>query len=108
LHFRVFGDFDADGRSDITVWRPGSGVWYGLNSSVRGSFFDTQWGFSTDKPTPGDFDGDGITDIAVWRPSSGIWYVLPSSLPGAYTATQWGISTDVPISPLTGIQRLIP
>ena len=26
-------DFDGDGRSDLTVWRPASGMWFWLTSS---------------------------------------------------------------------------
>ena len=50
-------DFDGDGRSDATVFRPGNGVWYSLfaNGSGRG----LQWGGASDVPAPGDYDGDG-------------------------------------------------
>ncbi|MGA2261523.1 MAG: FG-GAP-like repeat-containing protein [Acidobacteriota bacterium] len=90
-------DYDDDGKTDIGVWRPDTGVWYTLPSSAPGSWASTQWGLSTDIPIPGDYDGDGKTDIAVWRPSSGFWYILPSSAPGTYMVRQWGLSTDIPV-----------
>jgi hypothetical protein len=91
-------DFDADGMQDITVFRPGDGVWYMLTSSNPGSYRSTQWGLPSDLPLAGDYDGDGMTDIAVWRPESGTWFILRSSQPGNYLITQWGISTDIPVA----------
>ena len=85
-------DFDGDGRSDISVFRPSDAVWY-LNRSGSG-FTAAQFGLSTDKITPADFDGDGKTDIAVYR--DGIWYWLRSSDNG-FQAVQFGLASDKPI-----------
>jgi hypothetical protein len=93
----------SDGKTDITVKRPPTGVWFTLSSASPGTYTGTQWGLSDDIPVPSDFDGDGKTDIAVWRPNTGIWYVMSSSSPGTYTGTQWGASTELPISSITGI-----
>ena len=72
-------DFDGDGKSDISVFRPnGSNPsnWYVLNSS-NNSFTVNQFGIGTDKIAPADYDGDGKTDISVYR--NGVWYILNSS-----------------------------
>ncbi|MET9631623.1 S8 family serine peptidase [Lentzea sp. NPDC006480] len=79
------GDYNGDGTTDLTVWRPSEGNWY-----VRG-ISTTQWGIGADIPVPGDYNGDGVTDFAVWRPSEGNWY-----LRGIGTV-QWGIAGDIPV-----------
>lgn len=83
-------DFDGDGRSDISVFRPTDRVWY-LDRSTNG-FFATQFGLLTDKITPADYDGDGKTDIGVYR--DGSWYWLNSS-DGVFNAYEFGLAGDV-------------
>ena len=68
-------DFDGDGKSDISVFRPSDAVWY-LNNSSAG-FTAVNWGLATDKLVPADYDGDGKTDVAVYR--DGVWYLLRST-----------------------------
>lgn len=70
-------DYDDDGKTDLSVFRPSQGAWY-LQQSTTG-FFGMLFGFSTDKIAPADYDGDGKTDIAVFRPSDQRWYIANSS-----------------------------
>ena len=56
-------DFDGDGRSDVSVFRPSNGVWYLLNSNT--GFTSVPFGISTDKIVPADYDGDGKTDVSI-------------------------------------------
>lgn len=88
-------DFDGDGKTDITIWRPTDSFWYSIHS-LTGSVVSTSWGTTGDIEVPGDFDGDGKTDVAVFRPSNGFWYVI-SSLNGAVTHTQFGTVGDIPV-----------
>lgn len=91
---RLF-DFDGDGKSDVSVFRPSSGNWF-IQNSGNGSYNFQLFGVTGDMITPADFDGDGKTDIAVWRPSNGAWYRLNSSN-GTFTAEIFGANGDFPV-----------
>ena len=43
-------DTNGDGRADIAIFRPSTGVWYMLRSTA--GFAAMQFGISTDIPTP--------------------------------------------------------
>ena len=85
-------DFDGDGKTDVSVFRPGEGNWYVRRSSAN-DFSVTNFGISTDKLAPADYDGDGKTDIAVFR--DGTWYWLNSSN-NQFRAVQFGVASDKP------------
>lgn len=87
------GDFDGDGTSDQTVFRPSDGGWFTRLS--RGGARVTIWGGSTDIPVPGDYDGDGVTDTAVYKPSNGTWYVAATRW--GWLQVQWGLPGDVQV-----------
>jgi subtilisin-like proprotein convertase family protein len=98
--FFVPGNYDADNKTDVAVWRPASQGYYILQSqtgTLRAEFF----GLSGDDPrVVGDYDGDGKDDIAVYRAgaSSGqpsFWY-WRTTLAGPVFAAQWGQNGDFP------------
>ena len=88
-------NFDADGISDVAVFRPSTGVWYALNST-NGAAQIIPFGSNGDKIVPGDYDADGIADFAVFRPSTGVWYIQKST--GGYIILPFGINGDIPVS----------
>jgi Tol biopolymer transport system component len=78
-------DFDGNGTTDFSVFRPSSGTWFVHNGAAA------IWGTSGDIAVPGDYDGNGTTDFAVFRPSTGIWDVHNGA------SAQFGTSGDIPV-----------
>lgn len=89
----TIADFDGDGKSDLSVFRPATGAWYNLLSGPNQTSA-VNWGANGDKIVPGDYDGDGKTDLGVFRPPTGTWYVLRST--AGMLTQNWGASTDLP------------
>ena len=103
----VSGDFDGDGKLELTVFRPATGEWYIRYSlSGYGASAVFQWGTAGDVPIGADFDGDGRADLTVFRPSTGEWFIRYSSTGYSITTSaryQWGLAGDLPIAAdLTG------
>ena len=82
-------DFDGDGDTDISVFRPSTGTWFAKDGAT------SAWGAAGDIPVPGDYDGDRITDVAIFRPDTGLWAIDGSA--GVDTFVTYGIATDVPV-----------
>ena len=88
-------DYDADGRADVSVFRPSENKWYILRSSDS-TVLQPIFAIAGDIPVPADYDGDEKTDIAIYRPSNGAWWYL-SSINGAQINVNWGGEAgDVP------------
>jgi len=97
--FSAPGDYDGDGKTDVTAVRKNSGTlsWYILKSS-DGQLQTVNFGATeTDLPTQNDYDGDGKTDVSVWRETNGTFHVLKST-DNALLTTQWGFTSDSPIA----------
>ncbi len=100
LFNRTISDFDGDGKTDVSVYRPSDGNWY-LSRSTAG-FSAIHWGGNAgDVLVPGDYDGDGKADFAIWRPSDTPnvtdFYVLNSN---GFTVSGYshGATTDIPVT----------
>ena len=92
----VGGDYDGDGYTDYTVFRPSNGYWYVRSSAVGSQISAVQWGTSGDQPVPADYDYDGITDTAIYRPSTGTWWIRRSS-DNTFFGVAFGAAGDVPV-----------
>lgn len=97
-------DLDGDGRSDLIVYRPGSGSWFiryssqGYNAATAAM---VQWGLPGDVPISADFDGDGKIELTVFRPATAEWFIRFSSQGhsvASYALYQWGLPGDVPLA----------
>ncbi len=87
-------DFDGEGKTDISIFRPAVAEWW-INRSLDGGTFAAQFGSSGDIPVPADFTGDGRNEVAFYRPSNGSWYVLRSE-DFSYYSFPFGVTSDVP------------
>ncbi len=111
VHFRVRSDIDAEGRSDLVVFRPSVAAWFASKSSTDyTTSLGKAWGAPGDVPLSGDLDGDGQMDLIVYRPAYGVWFALTSSTnydPGSYFVKGWGAPGDIPLSgDLDGDRRM--
>jgi CSLREA domain-containing protein len=88
-------DFDGDGKTDASIFRPSDGTWWYTRSS-DGQVPVFQFGQSTDTIAAADFTGDGKTDVAFFRPSTGQWFVLRSE-DSAFYAFPFGTNGDIPM-----------
>jgi uncharacterized delta-60 repeat protein len=93
-------DYDSDGRADVSVFRPESGVWHLLQS--QSGYAAPQFGVATDKLVPADYDGDGKTDLAVFRenpsdPGKAKFFIFQSSN-NQLKEEQLGSTGDIPVS----------
>ncbi len=91
----IVSDFDGDGRTDFSVFRPTTGDWV-VEKSSDNVETTLNWGLPGDITTPGDYDGDGKSDHAIFRPSTGNWWFVMSSN-GSRPTVNFGLNGDVPV-----------
>jgi len=91
---KAVADFDGDGRTDVSIFRPSVGEWWHQRSfdSVVGA---GQFGQIGDQVVAADFTGDGKTDVAFFRPSNGNWFILRSE-DNSYFSVPFGSTGDIP------------
>jgi hypothetical protein len=97
---RVRADFNGDGVTDMSVFRPSDTTWYAQNSSAVTTYTSRTFGLATDTLVPGDYDGDRKTDFAVYRSSATAgtpdFFVFRSS-DNTLQGAEWGTTGDIPV-----------
>ena len=103
------GDVDGDGKADLVVFWPTTGVWYIARST--GGVTVATWGVTGDTPLLADFNGDGQQDPAIYRPAPASGLSLTRVAPGRSSAGAarptfrcrvTGTATAMPIRPSSG------
>lgn len=94
----VRADYDGDGKTDLSIFRPGSGTFW-VNRSTDGPGA-IQWGASGDYAMGGDVNGDRETDLIINRPTAptepaDFWVLQTPSL--SFTGYAWGVPGDKPM-----------
>jgi hypothetical protein len=92
---KTVADFDGDGRSDLSIFRPSAGEWW-FQRSFDSVVSAAQFGQAGDLVASADFTGDGRTDVAFFRPSTGQWFILRSE-DGSFLAFPFGSTGDIPM-----------
>jgi subtilisin-like proprotein convertase family protein len=89
----VTDDFDGDGKSDPTVYRPSNALW-SIAQTTAGPrtnvFLPTP--SPVDVPLRGDFDGDGRSDLVIFNPDTATFTSQRSTL-GLSNPQQYGWPT---------------
>jgi len=90
LGHKATADYDSDGKTDISIYRPSEGIWYMLRSET--GFTAVRFGLAEDRIVSEDYDGDGTADVAVFR--EGTWFILRSR--DGFFAAHFGSPGDIP------------
>jgi len=100
----VLNDFNADGKSDLAIFDPSTGGWFGRAVSGETLVPGVLWGYKGVKPVPGDFNGDGASDLSVYDLKTGLWYIYAmgsknKGMPMGILANgvQWGFAGAIPV-----------
>lgn len=93
----VRADYDGDGRTDVSIWRPSTGTFW-VNRTTDGPA-GIQWGANGDYAMGGDTNGDRKTDHIINRPTTPIepadfWILHSPSY--AFIGYAWGVPGDKP------------
>lgn len=96
---RSSSDFDADGRTDMTVYRPSDGNWY-TYESANDQVSIIKFGINGDIPVAGAFLNVAVkADNVIYRPSTGVWYIrYTHSQIHPVSIYQFGLPGDIPVT----------
>jgi hypothetical protein len=88
-------DYDVDGMTDLSVFRPVTGTWY-VDGTTRGTI--RQWGANGDVPMVVSNSGSTPVILSVYRPSDNVFYGQSYSNPDESGAFRFGTAGDIPVT----------
>ncbi len=89
-------DFDADGRADLFLVEPQSGLWFGaLGGRGDSSYVPGQWSVAGE-PIAADLNGDGRSDLFVYDASTGEWLQAMNMPNGRFITYNGRLAARVP------------
>jgi len=89
-------DFDADRRSDLTIYRPSTHTFWSYSPGAN-TMTPVVSGSPGVIPRPADIDGDSKVDAVTWHPTTGLW-TLPHSAWGFVVTVTHGSPGDIALS----------
>ena len=96
------GDFDGDGREDLTTFNPTSGQFTNRQSSNL-NFSQVSVGSLGNVPATGDFNGDGKTDFASFNRATGVWTLNINGDESTQSMSSLGVGGKVGLIPIPAI-----
>ncbi len=91
------GDFNGDGRTDLSIFRPSTAQWIirgsGDSATSSISFGSTNL---TSIPVPADYDGTGHSQLAIFQVSTGQWFISEANGVRIVSFGGTGLS-DIPV-----------
>lgn len=88
----ALNNFSGTARSDMTVFDPSSGRWYGANATNASvSLWGYQCAAGGQQPVPGDYDGDSIADVAAYDPDEARWYIAKPTEGRSVNIIAWAV-----------------
>ncbi len=99
------GDFDDDGKTEVALHRPSTGLVYYRNTLSTGTADESFiWGNPADEVFAGDWDADGRDTVGLFRPSEATFYLRNSNTAGpADISFTQGVGTWLPVAGAWGL-----
>jgi hypothetical protein len=96
-------DLDGDGKADLFLHSPTTGLWFEMISDGAGNFTSVgsqTWSLGWNL-YPTDLNADNRSDIVLYDPTTGVWYQARNLVLGtfSYSSGSWGTGLTIVARP---------